>query len=349
MGVAATRLRVVMVGGAAALLAGVVWAGDPGAGSGATQSARTASRESGGSGEAEKHRAQYWLGVAVENIPPTFSRQLKLNRAQGLMVLAVLRDSPAERAGVRADDLLIEIEGEPLTTQEQLARAANREEEGSDTVGPTKGGAPAGPRPKKCHLTLLRDGDRVRVEITPAPRPASMMVAGGGMQSFTLHPREGHGAAPMDVRNIVLPNGSISQVGPGYRMDLSARGGSALTEVSIRQLVGDGETIILTQEQDEKGGVKNSITVGGQKYMVEPGKVASLPEKIRPIAEQLLAEGPAAGAAATRPGADAETAKLDQRVKDLEKRNAELQDKLTGLNDQLSELIRLLKEKNGGK
>ncbi len=135
-------------------------------------------------------------------------------------------------------------------------------------------------------------------------------------------------------------------------MDLRGRGGAggaALTEVSIRQLVASGETIILTQEQDEKGAVKNSITVGGQKYMVEPGKVASLPEKIRPIAEQLLAEAPAAGGAATKPAADAETAKLDQRVKDLEKRNAELQDQLTGLHDQLTELIRLLKEKNGGK
>src|SRR6187551_2967095 len=68
---------------------------------------------------------QYWFGVAVENIPPSFSRQLRLKENQGLMVVGIIPQTPAEKAGLKADDLLVELNGVELTSQEQLARAAN--------------------------------------------------------------------------------------------------------------------------------------------------------------------------------------------------------------------------------
>src|ERR1043165_210553 len=68
---------------------------------------------------------QYWFGVAVENIPPAFAKQLKLNPEQGVMVSAVFEGSPAAKAGPQPEDILIELNRVPLTSQEELARAAN--------------------------------------------------------------------------------------------------------------------------------------------------------------------------------------------------------------------------------
>src|SRR3954447_11264833 len=68
---------------------------------------------------------QHWFGVAVENLPPAISRQLKLQNLQGLMVVAVLPQSPAERAGLRPNDILTEIDARPLMSQTELAQAAN--------------------------------------------------------------------------------------------------------------------------------------------------------------------------------------------------------------------------------
>lgn len=316
---------------AASLLGGALFAADgPATQTGAAGKVaveKTAEKPS------EQRRAQYWFGVAVENIPPTFARQLKLSRDQGLIVMAVLRDSPAAMAGLKAEDLLIEIDGHPLASQEELASAANMLEDVEGKEGQL--------RPHTSRVTLLRDGDRRTVEITPAQRPAALTVGGHGLDSFVARGRAGESAdnKGVAVRNYVLPNGSRAEVGPGYRIDLSSSNGSALTDVSIKQIVAKGQTLILTQEQDLAGATHMSITVGGVKYPVEAGKIASLPAELRPIGEQLLAELPA-----TRP-AVANNEVLDQRVKELEAKNQQLLQRMSDLQGEMAELIKLLRDK----
>ncbi len=274
---------------------------------------------------AELPRQQYWFGVAVENSPPPFARQLKLAPDQGLMVMAVLRDSPAQRAELKPDDLLIEVDGEPLTSQEQLARIANATEGRGDKE-----------KPRLAHLTLLRAGDRITLEITAAPRPTSMMAVGGSIGSFLSHGREGNSTAMVAVKNYVLPNGTAAQVGPGYRIDLNGPRATALSDVSIRQIVSKGQTLILSQEQDGTGAVKMSITVGGKTYPVDAGKLDALPAELRPIADRLLAVGSAAHVA-TNP-APVATVGCGQLLKVLENKNEQLQ-------QEVSELLRLMREK----
>src|SRR4051794_35969824 len=103
-------------------------------------------------------RSQRWFGVAVENIPPAIARQLKLKAGQGLMVSAVLPNSPAERAGLKAEDLLIEINDRQLTSQDDLYRAANPPADAKIALGPSR-------------ITYLRDGDRATVDIASELRP----------------------------------------------------------------------------------------------------------------------------------------------------------------------------------
>jgi membrane-associated protease RseP (regulator of RpoE activity) len=317
--------------GAAALLGGATFAAD-GAAVPDGGMAKVVVEKSGDRG-AEQRRAQYWFGVAVENIPPTFARQLKLNRDQGLMVMAVLRDSPAASAGLKAEDLLIEIDGRPLASQEDLAGAANLMDDVEGKEGKL--------RAHTSRLTLLRDGDRLTVDLTPSLRPAALTVSGHGLESFVARGRAGESGdnKGVAVRNYVLPNGSRAEVGPGYRIDLNSNKGLALTDVSIKQIVSKGQTLILTQEQDLAGATHLSITVGGVKYPVEPGKIGSLPAELRPIGEQLLAEMPA-----TRPAGTSNEV-LDQRVKELEAKNQQLLQRMSDLQGEMAELIRLLREK----
>jgi len=111
---------------------------------------------------------QYWFGVSVQNLPPAVAKQLKLRADQGLMVLEVLPDSPAQRAELRAEDVLVEVDGTPLTSYEELARAANR---AGASRGVSDGTLTAALIPGSCRLTILREGDRKAVTIVPAPRP----------------------------------------------------------------------------------------------------------------------------------------------------------------------------------
>ncbi len=206
--------------------------------------------------------AQCWFGVAVENIPPAIAKQLKLQPRQGLMVMAIMPDSPAEKSGLKPDDLLIELNGVPLMSQIELANAANTIDSSS--------------QPCKSHITYLHNGDRVTIDLAPAPRPLNMLVLGGNLGNFIPQQRDSSKGGPNQPshfqtagQNYFLPNGSAAQVGPGYRMDLSGSDGSSLAVKSIKAIVGRGQTIVLSQETDPSGNLHSTISVGGKLYPVE--------------------------------------------------------------------------------
>lgn len=56
-----------------------------------------------------------YLGVTYMPITETFARYYGLGIAGGTLVTAVARNSPAARAGIQPDDILLSINGEPIT------------------------------------------------------------------------------------------------------------------------------------------------------------------------------------------------------------------------------------------
>jgi C-terminal processing protease CtpA/Prc len=54
------------------------------------------------------------LGVGVGVPDETLAEQLDLKRGQGLVVRSVERDSPAEKAGIKPNDVLVEVNGKPV-------------------------------------------------------------------------------------------------------------------------------------------------------------------------------------------------------------------------------------------
>jgi hypothetical protein len=63
------------------------------------------------------------LGARVSAPGASLVEQLDLPKGQGLLVEGVTRDSPASKAGLKANDILLEIAGKPVgNTPETLAR-----------------------------------------------------------------------------------------------------------------------------------------------------------------------------------------------------------------------------------
>jgi serine protease DegQ len=55
-----------------------------------------------------------WIGVEVQEITPTLAESFKLGGQRGALIAGVLRGGPADKAGVKPGDVLVEIEGKPV-------------------------------------------------------------------------------------------------------------------------------------------------------------------------------------------------------------------------------------------
>lgn len=90
------------------------------------------------------------IGVRVRDTEEADLKRSKRIGSGGVVVEEVRRDSPAERAGLRAGDLIVEFDGERVRSARQFARLVQE-----TPVGRTVRGL------------LLRDGQEVRFEIVP--------------------------------------------------------------------------------------------------------------------------------------------------------------------------------------
>lgn len=71
-------------------------------------------------------RAPRVLGVGVEPISLQLIDLFELNDGEGLFVAQVQNGSAADRAGIQARDLLISVEGQPITSGEELSAMLNQ-------------------------------------------------------------------------------------------------------------------------------------------------------------------------------------------------------------------------------
>ncbi len=67
----------------------------------------------------------FWTGIRIQPVDQNFARILGLDRAEGVIINQVIQGSPAERAGLEPGDVVIEVNGERVITQEVLIDIVN--------------------------------------------------------------------------------------------------------------------------------------------------------------------------------------------------------------------------------
>ncbi len=55
-----------------------------------------------------------WIGVEVREITPPIAESFKLEDTRGALIAGVLRGGPADKAGVKPGDILVEVQGKPV-------------------------------------------------------------------------------------------------------------------------------------------------------------------------------------------------------------------------------------------
>ena len=64
-----------------------------------------------------------WIGVSIQELTPELSSHFKLKDGAGVLISAVTPGEPAEKAGIKAGDIIVEFDGTPITELNELPRA----------------------------------------------------------------------------------------------------------------------------------------------------------------------------------------------------------------------------------
>jgi len=102
-----------------------------------------------------------WIGVEVQEITPAISESFKLGVQRGALIANVLRGGPADRAGVRQGDVLMEVEGKPVADPSAML----------NLIAALQPGAPA-------KMKLKRQGQEVEATVNVGRRPKPQTTRG---------------------------------------------------------------------------------------------------------------------------------------------------------------------------
>jgi Do/DeqQ family serine protease len=125
------------------------------------------------------------IGIGVQTVTPRVAEALGLGDSRGVAVTNVERGSPAERAGLRPGDVVVELNGRPAQTAAELR----------NTVGLSQIGT-------QVQLTYLRAGQRQTVTLAIEPRVDRAASAETGTvpqlegATFGVRPASNAGSGP---------------------------------------------------------------------------------------------------------------------------------------------------------
>jgi serine protease Do len=103
-----------------------------------------------------------YLGVGVEELTDDRAKALKLKDNQGLEVKRIDQNSPAAKAGLKENDVILEVNGKGVEGNAQFR----------NLIGETPPGT-------KISLTIWRNGAKLTVSATLDSRPVNLFLFGG--------------------------------------------------------------------------------------------------------------------------------------------------------------------------
>jgi hypothetical protein len=212
----------------------------------------------------------FWLGVQGEPLSSSVLRtHLQLADDVGVVIANVMKDSPAEKAGLRMHDVLLAVNGEQITDMTVLQQA----------VAASNG--------KPIELKVIRLAKEETIEVTPEPRPEHLAIESGNPLNQL------QGTMPMGELQAMLQQlqqngmpGNARLFGPGMVFN-----GQAMAAIP------GGVQVSIARKNNEPPVV--TVTKGDQTWTVngdDKEALAKLPDDVRPFVERML-EGQQPGGA----------------------------------------------------
>jgi serine protease Do len=101
-----------------------------------------------------------WMGVGIQDLTPELAEYYKVKGETGVLVTQIFEGDPADKAGIKANDIITAVNGEPVTSSRELSRRI-----AALGVG------------QKAKITIMRDGREKSVTVETAKRQEEQTLA----------------------------------------------------------------------------------------------------------------------------------------------------------------------------
>lgn len=100
-----------------------------------------------------------YIGVSIRTVDEAIAKAVGLKKVEGVVVHNILEDSPAEESGIQPGDIILEVDGESVSTSNELQSKIVFHRSGD-----------------KVKLTIWRDGKKIYKSVTLKPREKDEFV-----------------------------------------------------------------------------------------------------------------------------------------------------------------------------
>ncbi len=202
-----------------------------------------------------------WIGVTIQNLDENSAKALGLDKAEGALIGNVMPGEPADLGGIKAGDVIIAVNGKPVSDSSELLRAIAAEKPNS-----------------KAKVTVLRNGDKKELTITLGERSQDQLNAQRG---GTNTPSKEHEAASLGIavrpltvdeaRQLEIPKGQgllIVDVEQGKSAaEAGLRSGDVILAANMVPIKTTQDLAKIIKEVSKRGAVMLQISRRGDTFL----------------------------------------------------------------------------------
>jgi serine protease Do len=202
-----------------------------------------------------------YLGVGIQDVTPSLAKEwLNLNDAKGAIVTEVVPDGPADKAGLKSGDVILEFNGHKVADSRHLKLE----------VAETAPG-------ERIPMEILRDGSTKKFDIKVKELPGTKELAADNSDhsdgSDTL---QGVGVSDLDAQarqQLSIPDNVkgavVTEVAPSSASaEAGLKPGDVITEINHHHVASANDAVHLTERSKDKTTLLHVWSKEGSHYLV---------------------------------------------------------------------------------